>query len=381
MYTFVMEPEVAPQVQEIDPIQSQPAIPLLDTPITVSTPPAPKNKSKLIIIIVGIVLVIAVLAFVAVKIASPKPKEAIGIKTEEFNESAFGSLTEQGQGEYEMFVVDSASETGGLAPAGATDLTKEYYRNTKASIKEAQEVEKRVGPIVGSIQIPDESIFIHTETYKGITIKWTAGQPISAQRLQWLKDAIDVLPEYFYRDHPVTNIISATREELGSQVSEAALAGAIAYASGLNIFLTKIFTEQSNQYDVQKKDAISTLFHEWTHVVQGYEVLQTFTEGYLQVPGNLIEAMLVSPFNKSYAKAAGWVFQYDEFGSSTYAILGTDSESQKNSEYGKIKYVEDMAEAFASLMTCNSGAISKARITWIETTIGKSASSFCPAKF
>lgn len=267
-----------------------------------------------------------------------------------------------------------------LAPLGTTEYNMKRYRQAKASIKEAQEVQNLIGKTFGSLIIPPSTIFTQTEVYKGIPIKWTAGQPIPPDRLAWIKLAIDTLPEYFYVEHPATNIISASYEELGSQGSNPALSGAIAYASGLNIFLTSRFLKDSVLAVVDKRDAVSTILHEYAHVVQHYEVLQMFSEEYLSIPGNLLVVFKISPTIKEFAKTAGWKFEFDEYGDSSYAKLGTDGESQKTTEYGKTSYPEDMAESVASFFLCDTAQISQARIQWIEKTISKPASSFCPAK-
>ncbi len=92
--------------------------------------------------------------------------------------------------------------------------------------------------------------------------------------------------------------------------------------------------------------------------------------------------MKIVPFNKDFAKTAGWEFQYDEYGDSSYAILKTDPESQKTTDYGKTSYIEDPADTVASIMTCDTAKISTARVKWVEDNfIKQSTASFCPAKF
>ncbi len=267
-----------------------------------------------------------------------------------------------------------------IAPSGTPEWNLKNYRSARATITEAQAVQKRIGMTFGNIVISDESIFTQTEIYKGIPIKWTKGQPIPPDRLAWIKAAIDVLPEFFIKDHPVVSFISATNNELG--LTSAANGGAVAYASGLNIFFTNRILKDSILGSATKKDMIFTLFHEYVHIVQHYEVLQTFSEEYLSIPGNLIVVMKISPFNKDFAKTAGWEFQYDEYGDSSYAILKTDPESQKTTDYGKTSYIEDLADTIASIMACDTAKISATRIKWIETNfIKQPATSFCPAKF
>lgn len=267
-----------------------------------------------------------------------------------------------------------------IAPSGTPDFKLKNYRSQRATIEEAQAVQNRIGATFGNIIISDESIFTHSEVYKGIPIKWTAGQPIPADRLAWIKAAIDVLPDFFIKDHPVVSFISASNSELG--LTSAANGGAVAYASGLNIFFTNRILKDSILGAATKKDMVFTIFHEYVHIVQHYEVLQTFSEEYLSIPGNLIVVMKIVPFNKDFAKTAGWEFQYDEYGDSSYAILGTDAESQQTTEYGRTSYIEDLADTAASVIACDTAKISGARIKWVEDNfIKQSATSFCPEKF
>lgn len=267
-----------------------------------------------------------------------------------------------------------------IAPLGTPEFKLKFYRSERATIAQAQAVQKQIGATFGNVVISDESIFTQTEVYKGIPIKWTKGQPIPPDRLQWIKEAIDLLPEFFIKDHPVTSFISASDSELGSK-SSASLRGAVAYASGLNIFFTNRILKDSVLGAATKKDMVFTLFHEYVHVVQHYEILQTFSEDYLGIPGNLIVVMNILPFNKDFAKTVGWQFQNDEYGDSSYAILGTDTESQKTTDYGKTSYIEDLADTAAGVIACDTAKISAARVKWVEENfIKQSAASFCPAK-
>lgn len=267
-----------------------------------------------------------------------------------------------------------------IAPPGTPEFKLKNYRTARATIAEAQAVQNRIGPTFGNIIISDESIFTNSEIYKGIPIKWTKGQPIPPDRLIWIKEAIDVLPEFFIKDHPVVSFISAGNSELG--LTSATGSGAVAYASGLNIFFTNRILKDSILGAATKKDMVSTIFHEYVHIVQHYEVLQTFSEEYLSIPGNLIVVMKIVPFNKDFAKTAGWEFQYDEYGDSSYAILKTDPESQKTTDYGKTSYIEDLADSAAGVIACDTAEISTARIKWVEESFVKQpAASFCPAKF
>lgn len=264
-----------------------------------------------------------------------------------------------------------------LAPAGVGLFDMCSYRDEKISIAEAQSVLNDIAPGYGIVLVPETLKFSHEENYKGITIKWTDSQPISNNTLSWIKSAIDILPPYFYQDHPVQAIISASASDLGQKHSPES-EGAALYQSGLNIFLTSEYAKgSSTTYVVNKEVLVQGLFHEWVHVVQNYEILQTFTVKYLFIPGNASVVMGMSPFNISYAKAAGWIFQGGDFG---YATLGTDADAQKQTDYGKTKYVEDMAEAGSYFMLCQNDKISEARIKWWEQTTGTNRNSYCPSK-
>ncbi len=275
--------------------------------------------------------------------------------------------------------VSSPAETQTLAPPGTTEYGRKRYRAAKATIEEAKSVQKRIGNTFGSIEITNESVFTHSENYKGITIKWTDAQVIPPDRLAWIKSAIDILPPYFISDHPIGGIYSAQHTELGLTTNPV-LSGASAYASGFNIFLTSIFTNPGTLYKMDKQEIVRTLFHEWMHVVQHYEILETFTEEYLSIPGNLLVVMPLSPFNKEFAKSVGWEFVSDEYADSTYAKLKDDPESQKTTDYGKTSYIEDIAETMSSFMLCDASHMSQARIIWAQNQTGKSANDFCPAK-
>jgi len=264
-----------------------------------------------------------------------------------------------------------------LAQAGIGPFDMCSYRDQKISITEAQSVLNDISLGYGIVLIPPTLKFSHEENYKGISIKWTDAQPISANTLSWIKSALDILPPYFYQDHPVQAIISASATDLGQSHSPES-EGAALYQSGLNIFLTSEYAKgSSTMYVVNKEVLVQGLFHEWVHVVQNYEILQTFTVKYLFIPGNASVVMGMSPFNISYAKAAGWIFTDGDWG---YATLGTDNDAQKQTDYGKTKYVEDMAESGSFFMLCQNDKISDARIKWWEQTTGTSRNAYCPSK-
>lgn len=268
-----------------------------------------------------------------------------------------------------------------IAPPGTSEFRRQYYRTRRATVAEAQVIDKEVGPIFGSLAIPSDLKFEHEEVYKGIPIKWTSGQPILPERLAWIKAGINLLPPFFAVDHPITGIISATIDELKitDGLNKSRLGIAAAFASGLNIFVTNnLLLDKPGYVPLKEKEMISTLFHEWTHVVQYYEALQTFSEVYLKMPGNAIVATSLTPFIKDFAKSVGWDFgdpQYEE--ENNFGRLKTDAESQKTSDYGKTYFHEDMAETAASFLTCQTSSYSEARIKWTEKVTNTSASSYC----
>lgn len=370
-YPVIQNPAVA------NPIPPQPQPTPAAPPPLAEIQPAANKKFPLMWIITGItVLVLGVggtIAFAAIN-NQAKPRQT----------TVSGNLLTNNQIEptitpwvYSTPVPTPLPKT--IAPSGTPDFKLKNYRPRRATIEEAQAVQTRIGATFGNIIISDENIFTHSEVYKGIPIKWTAGQPIPPDRLAWIKTAIDALPDFFVKDHPVVSFISASNSELG--LISAANSGAAAYASGLNIFFTNRILKDSILGAATKKDMVFTIFHEYVHIVQHYEVLQTFSEEYLSIPGNLIVVMKIVPFNKDFARTAGWEFQYDEYGDSSYAILGTDTESQKTTEYGRTSYIEDLADTAASVIACDTALVSASRIKWIEDNfIRQSAASFCPAK-
>lgn len=358
--------------------QTPSAIPVAPSPPPIGIQPAAKRKFPLIWIFLGITTLTlgigGTLAFAAINNQ---------IKTQKT--PATGNLLSNSPTEPTItpFVYSTPVPTPlpkTIAPSGTPEFKLKNYRTERATIAEAQAVQNRIGSTFGNIIISDESIFIHSEVYKGITIKWTRDQPIPPDRLAWIKAAIDALPDFFIKNHPVVNFISASNSELG--LTSAANGGAVAYASGLNIFFTNRILKDSILGAATKKDMVFTIFHEYVHIVQHYEVLQTFSEEYLSIPGNLIVVMKIVPFNKDFAKTAGWEFQYDEYGDSSYAILKTDPESQKTTDYGKTSYIEDLADTAAGMIACDTAKISAVRIKWVEENfVNQSAASFCPAKF
>lgn len=266
-----------------------------------------------------------------------------------------------------------------IAPPGTPDFALAYYLTSRGTTAKAQQIDKEIGTTIGEIPVPSDLKFIHEEVYKGIPIKWTAGQSVPNDRLAWLKAAIDKLPPFFVVDHPVLGIISATPDELkltGTSHTQALMG--FAYASGLNIFIgNNMLVDDSLHVPPNQKDIDHALFHEWTHVIQYYEALQTFTEDYLKMAGTG-QAMRLTPYVHDFAVTVGW--DYGGYGPATWdgiPKLKTDADSQKTSDYAKEYEYEDQAETMASLLTCDTGNFSQARIQWAEKVTNTTAASYC----
>lgn len=369
---------VQPNIETAQPVIQTPPVVEVVLPLP-DVPQAPepfyKNRMFIIIAAVVILLILSTIGFFKLRSGSLSTVPNIYPNWTPYPASSYASSTYVPYTPQPEKVCNSP-----LAPAGAGPVSRCNYRDVKASVADAQAVMGRIYKNFGVSQIPDGLNF-HEEIYKGIHIKWTDNQPVSATTMVWIKNAVDIMPSYFYIDHPVQAIYSATPEDLQVKGVAPEYLGAFAYASGLNIFLTKDFAQgSSTQYVVNKSVAIQALFHEWVHIIQMYDTLQTFTENYLSIPGNATVAQPIDPLTKDYAKTAGWVFQSDQYGDSEFATLGTDAASQKQSDYGKTKYVEDMAEAGSYFMLCQNDNISEARIKWWEGTTATSRNSYCPSK-
>lgn len=351
----------------LEPVTEQRSAPL----------PPQDNKKKLTIVLTIIVLLIISIVAIAF-INRNKQSITLSHSNEDLNATSTSNTPKN--------LVPAQSQapfsecTSPLAPSNVRPYVKCYYRNTKISFTEAKAVQDRIIQTVGSISIPKDLVFVHEEVYRGIPIKWTSGQPISPNVLTWLKVGLDILPDYFFVEHPLTSIISATDKELGSPTVIKPGPSTLAFASGLNIFLTETTAKGgSTYYPTDQSSVVHTLFHEWVHVVQHYEALETFTEEYL-AKNTIVEAMATGPLEKGFAKEVGWVYNSDEFGDGIIAKLKEDAMSQKTTEYGRTKVREDMAESGALFMECKSSEISEARTLWWEKITGKNRAEFCPSK-
>lgn len=264
------------------------------------------------------------------------------------------------------------------SPLAPPEMTDQYYvcqfRSKLASIAEAQSVYQRTAPVSGTVvQLPDDLI-VGKEVYKNITIEWTKNQPLTTSDISSLKSFIDKAPPYFLQYPPVA-IISASMDSDFSSQKVILTPNIAAFASGLNMYVTKAFINGKDGY--YTTDSKRTFLHEWVHVMQAYNVLQTYKEDSIKT-GSIIASM--NPFVKNYAKAVGWVFRYDEDRTSFSADLGNDANSQKITDYGKSNYTEDMAESGSFFVSCQDDMISETRIKWWETTTGTNRSTYCPPK-
>lgn len=365
-----------PIVQPNNNIPIQPPInPPLQSISTVAedgTPSGSNNSKKWIWIAIGGagLVVLAAVAFFAVKFLAPKNT----------SQDLTGSSNYSNQSYEEIAIPTATPLPVTIAPPGTPDWRLDQFRTKRATVAEAQEMNKTVGPTIGEIQFPSSLTFTHEEVYKGIPIRWTDAQPISPQRLEWIKAAIDKLPPLFVNDHPITGIYSATPEELGvtDALNKSSYTTGSAFASGIKIFLTNnILVDKPGYEPLPQIQFESTIYHEWMHIVQYYEALQTFSDSYLKIPGNSKIAISLSPFTKDFAKLVGWEFLYDEAGNNWSGTLKTDSESQKTSDYGKSEYYEDQADTAAAFFICQTSKYSQIRIQWMEKISNTTADSYC----
>jgi hypothetical protein len=259
------------------------------------------------------------------------------------------------------------------------------YRKPKLTIPEVLAVNQSVVKKLGVLPTPDEKIFIHSEVYKGIPIKWSANKPIPADKLAWIKRAIDIAPDFFVKNYPIGAIMGVSNTDIGVPADDLIngidVANVLAMASGTNIYVSRdlINPRKSEFYaPPDEKVAIRTIFHEWVHVVQYYEAVRTYTSGYIEnETGGLRDLFAKETFvYDDWAKNVGWYFKEGW----TTPSLKEDAESQKTSEYGRLMMYEDQAETFASIFICDTKEYSQARISGIEKIIGKKASDFCPYK-
>lgn len=245
-------------------------------------------------------------------------------------------------------------------------------RATPASSEEIKAAMIVLDPLLASSSQISSLNFIHSEEYKNIPIKWTAGQPIPADKMVLIKKAIDIAPEYYLVGHPPLAIISATKQELGIESPDAIT---LAFAIGANMFVHQNFISNTR---IDEKQAIQGMLHEMMHVAQYYELLKEFNVEYLKAEaGNTVTALFDrTEFLKDFGRSIGWG-ELKDYGNE----LAKDPESQKTTWYGRFIPYEDQAETAAGFFSCNTSEFSQARITWMEKVTGKKASDFCPSRF
>lgn len=245
-------------------------------------------------------------------------------------------------------------------------------RETPASPEEIKAAMIVLDPLLASSSRISSLNFIHSEEYKGIPIKWTAGQPIPTDKMVLIKKVIDIAPEYYLVGHPPLVIISATKQELGIESPDAIT---LAFVIGTNMFIHQNFISNTR---IDEKQAIQGMLHEMMHVAQYYELLKEFNVEYLKAEaGNTTRALFArTEFLKDFGRSVGWG-ELKDYGNE----LAKDAESQKTTWYGKFIPYEDQAETAAGFFSCNTSEFSQARIAWMEKVTGKKASDFCPPRF
>jgi len=122
-------------------------------------------------------------------------------------------------------------------PTDKKEPESTYVNQTPVSLSKVNELISKYGTYTNAYD-PSVIKFDHEQEYKGIKIAWTNGSPISAERVQWLKDVIDTLPSSFLSKYPISGFYSAEREEYPAEMSLILTASAV--ASGTNIYLTPI---------------------------------------------------------------------------------------------------------------------------------------------
>lgn len=381
------QPVETPQVVQAPPVQAPQTSSLESTvPVTTSIPtqpegtgnnkPTKKNRSGTIIIIVLFILtVLSVGGYFLFKFTQEYISRFVGQR----------NIPEEIVPKYSEELSKKPKTKPLMAPDFLDKRFWEYVRNEEIDTNTAKSIlNSEVGEKMGAIQVSNNDALIHKVEYKGIPIMWSDNQPIPEQKIEWLKEAIDLVPETFLTKYPINGIYSATKEEMKIEVpaySGLYLPGIIGFASGGNIFVTSYFTTgktTSTMYaPPTKDDTIYLLVHEWTHIAQFYEMVKTFTDEYLSTG---VPVGHMTRFIKDYAKTAGWVFDNGEFlddGSFLLGTLGSDPISQKISTYGKSMYKEDQAEAFALFFTCRGSRISQPRLSWIEEEFNVKYLSIC----
>jgi hypothetical protein len=121
--------------------------------------------------------------------------------------------------------------------------------------------------------------------------------------------------------------------------------------------------------------ARQVLMHEWMHIVQYYDGVETYTDDYLTHDmAGTYDLDYKDPLVQKFGNAVGWYYEHDY---SPVPTLKTDTESQKTTDYGKQLEYEDMADTASHVITCDTSTFSQARIDIMSQILGQSAQSFC----
>ncbi len=254
----------------------------------------------------------------------------------------------------------------------------EFLREKKLTLEEYQELEPKLAPLFGVIEV-NNAIFTHSINHNGIEIKWTDKQPLNSEKIDWIKRILDSAPEYLSKNYPINQILSANYQEMGfSEMEETLSTNTAAYASGTNIFIAdKLLQDVASAVSdpITEAEFRRTLYHEWMHVAQYQELIQTLTEEYLREysASGIRHLFNISPYVENFGFSAGWYYK-ENF---TTPDLKEDEESQKSSWYGKFMMYEDMAETASGVFTCDAYEYSQARINYITKLAGKQAKDFC----
>lgn len=293
---------------------------------------------------------------------------------------------------------------------GKKESESTYLNQTPIKLAKAMELIKKYNVNTSTFD-PKDIKFDHELTYKGIRIAWTNGKPITEERLQWLKDVIDTLPASFLARYPIAGVYSAEDENYPPMFIRADNVAAV--TSGPNIYLNAVMASsyRPDIYEqISKHNFARTIYHEWAHVIQFYDIFYTFREEYLDylvTRGFPVASFLFESANVlfDFATRAGWEYEYTDisqchklgycvdgffycplyFNNKAYKPKNPTPDFWKTTEYalmdGHPGGAEDMAEVFSNFLTCDKSVVfSDARIKWAEDFLGNSADYYCQQK-
>lgn len=285
-----------------------------------------------------------------------------------------------------------------------------YLNEIPIKLAKARTLIKKYG-VNTNVFEPKDIKFDHQLTYKGINIAWTNGKPITEERLQWLKDVIDTLPASFLARYPIAGVYSAEDENYPPMFIRSDNVAAV--TSGPYIYLNAIMGSSYKPeiyQQISKHDFARTMYHEWAHVIQFYDIFYTFTEEYLDYVISQGYSLGDTFFESSsvlfdFATRVGWEYEYTDinqcydlgfckntysfcpcyFGNKAYKPRNPKPDFLQTTEYalkdGNSGGAEDMAEVFSNFLTCDKTVVfSKARIEWAEEFLGNTADYYCLQK-